>query len=89
MLSVEAAMRAYALRFGEDAELWGVVGLLHDFDYERYPDVSAEGHPSRGAKILADQGVDQVVVRAILAHAPEVNGSRTSKLHGESAGCGG
>jgi putative nucleotidyltransferase with HDIG domain len=75
MLSVEAAMRAYALRFGEDAELWGVVGLLHDFDYERYPDVSAEGHPSRGAKILADQGVDQVVVRAILAHAPEVTGA--------------
>jgi putative nucleotidyltransferase with HDIG domain len=75
MLSVEAAMRAYALRFGEDAELWGVVGLLHDFDYERYPDVSAEGHPSRGAKILTDQGVDQVVVRAILAHAPEVTGA--------------
>jgi putative nucleotidyltransferase with HDIG domain len=75
MLSVEAAMRAYALRFGENADLWGVVGLLHDFDYERYPDVSAEGHPSRGAKILTDQGVDQVVVRAILAHAPEVTGA--------------
>jgi putative nucleotidyltransferase with HDIG domain len=75
MLSVEAAMRAYALRFGENADLWGVVGLLHDFDYERHPDVSAEGHPNRGAKILTDQGVDQVVVRAILAHAPEVTGA--------------
>jgi putative nucleotidyltransferase with HDIG domain len=75
MLSVEAAMRAYAFRFGENADLWGVVGLLHDFDYERYPDVSADGHPNRGAKILTDKGVDQVVVRAILAHAPEVTGA--------------
>jgi putative nucleotidyltransferase with HDIG domain len=74
MLSVEAAMRAYASRFGEDPELWGVVGLLHDFDYEQYPDVSASGHPNQGARILRDRGVDEGIVRAILAHAPEITG---------------
>ncbi len=58
-----------------NADLWGVVGLLHDFDYERYPDVSASGHPNRGAEILRGKGVDEVVVRAILAHAPEVTGT--------------
>jgi putative nucleotidyltransferase with HDIG domain len=75
MLSVEAAMRAYASRFGENAELWSVVGLLHDFDYERYPVVSANGHPNRGAEILREKGVDEVVIRAILAHAPKVTGA--------------
>ena len=75
MLSVEAAMRAYAVRFGEDADLWGVVGLLHDFDYERYPEVSAHGHPNRGAEILREKGVDEVVIRAILTHAAEVTGA--------------
>jgi putative nucleotidyltransferase with HDIG domain len=74
MLSVEVAMRAYASRFGENPELWGVVGLLHDFDYERYPDVSVSGHPNEGARILREQGVDEMIVRAILAHAPEVTG---------------
>ncbi|MBV8329758.1 MAG: HDIG domain-containing protein, partial [Verrucomicrobia bacterium] len=74
MLSVEAAMRAYASRFGENQELWGVVGLLHDFDYERYPDVSVSGHPNEGARILRERGVDETIVRAILAHAPEVTG---------------
>ena len=63
MLSVESAMRAYASRFGDDADLWGVVGLLHDFDYERYPDVSTNGHPNRGAEILREKGVDEVLVR--------------------------
>jgi putative nucleotidyltransferase with HDIG domain len=75
MLSVEAAMRSYADRFGENADLWGVVGLLHDFDYERYPDVAANGHPNRGAEILREKGVDEIVVRAILAHAAEVTGA--------------
>src|ERR1700755_723307 len=75
MLSVEVAMRAYADRFGENADLWGVVGLLHDFDYERYPDVEANGHPNRGAEILREKGVDEIVVRAILAHAAEVTGA--------------
>jgi putative nucleotidyltransferase with HDIG domain len=74
MLSVEAAMRAYASRFGENPEFWGVVGLLHDFDYERYPEVSVSGHPNEGARILRERGVDEMIVRAILAHAPEVTG---------------
>jgi len=75
MLAVEAAMRAYAECFGENVDLWGVVGLLHDFDYERYPEVAANGHPNRGAEILKEKGVDEVVVRAILAHATEVTGA--------------
>ncbi len=74
MLAVEAAMRAYAERFGEDPERWGLVGLLHDFDYERYPDISVEGHPVVGSRILRERGVPEDVIRAILAHAPEVTG---------------
>jgi putative nucleotidyltransferase with HDIG domain len=74
MLSVEAAMRTYASRFEEDADLWGIVGLLHDFDYERFPDVTVDGHPNRGAAILREKGVDEIVIRAILTHAPEVTG---------------
>jgi putative nucleotidyltransferase with HDIG domain len=74
MLAVEAAMRAYAPRFGGDPELWGVVGLLHDFDYERNPTVSADGHPVRGSEILRERGVDETIITAILAHAPEITG---------------
>lgn len=67
-LAVEAAMRAYARRFGEDEELWGVVGLIHDFDYEQHP--TAEEHPMAGAQILRERGWPEEVVRAVLAHAP-------------------
>jgi putative nucleotidyltransferase with HDIG domain len=74
MLAVEAAMRAYAPQFNGDREAWGVAGLLHDFDYERYPDVSADGHPVRGVAILREKGVDEEVLRAILAHAAEITG---------------
>jgi len=74
MLAVEAAMRAYAERFGENAELWGLVGLLHDFDYERYPDISVEGHPVVGARLLGELGCSEAVTHAILAHASEVTG---------------
>jgi putative nucleotidyltransferase with HDIG domain len=74
MLSVEAAMRAYAPRYHSDVELWGVVGLLHDFDYERFPDVAAEGHPVVGSRILRERGVDEDIIRAILSHATEVTG---------------
>ena len=81
MLSVEAAMRGYARYFGEDEEQWGLVGLLHDFDYERYPDVAENGHPNTGAPILRERGVDEEIVRAILSHATEVTGvERQSKM---------
>jgi putative nucleotidyltransferase with HDIG domain len=67
MLAVEAAMRGYARRFGEDEELWGVVGLLHDFDYERWP--NPPDHPLKGAAILAEKGYPQEVIYAIKSHA--------------------
>ena len=76
MLAVEASMRAYAAKYGEDADLWGTVGLIHDFDYERYPDLSVEGHPVVGVRILKEQGWPEVVTRAILAHAGEYTGVR-------------
>ncbi len=66
-LAVEACMRAYARRFGEDEERWAVVGLIHDFDYEKFP--TAEDHPFRGAEILAERGYPEEVRRAILGHA--------------------
>ena len=74
MLAVESAMRAYAPRFDGDVELWGVVGLLHDFDYEKYPDVATEGHPVVGSKILKEKGVSEEIIRAILSHAEEITG---------------
>lgn len=67
MLAVEAAVRAYARKFGEDEELWGRVGLLHDFDYERFPDAPA--HPLEGSKILKERGYPEEVIYAILSHA--------------------
>ena len=67
MLSVEIAMRAYAEKWDEDIERWGVVGLLHDFDYERWPD--PPDHPLQGAKILAEKGVDDEIIYAIKSHA--------------------
>ena len=66
-LAVEAAMRAYAKKFNEDEEIWGTVGLLHDFDYERFP--TAEDHPYKGSEILREKGVDESWVKAILGHA--------------------
>ena len=72
MLSVEAAMRAYAEKFGEDVERWGTTGLIHDFDYERYPNSEhspTEGHPAEGVRILRDRGYPEDILRAILGHA--------------------
>ncbi|MBU0639498.1 MAG: HDIG domain-containing protein [Planctomycetes bacterium] len=65
-LAVEAAMRFYARHFGEDEEKWGVAGLLHDFDYERWPEPPA--HTREGARILREKGVDDELVDAILSH---------------------
>jgi len=67
MLAVEAAMRAYARKFGEDEQKWGIVGLLHDFDYERWPD--PPDHPLRGAEILVERGYPEDVIYAIKSHA--------------------
>ena len=66
-IAVEASMRAYARRYEEDEEKWGIVGLLHDFDYERYP--SPEEHPFRGAEILSERGYPDDVIYAIKSHA--------------------
>ncbi|MGD2206763.1 MAG: HDIG domain-containing protein [Anaerolineae bacterium] len=74
MLAVEAAMRAYARQYGEDEDLWGLVGLIHDFDYEQNPDLSVEGHPVVGARILQERNWPEEIVRAMLAHAGEYTG---------------
>lgn len=75
MLSVEAAMRAYARRYGEDEERWGVTGLIHDFDYESEP----SRHPARGLEILAERGVDQAMRDDIASHA-ELGVPRDTRL---------
>ncbi|MEX0725941.1 MAG: HDIG domain-containing metalloprotein [Planctomycetaceae bacterium] len=67
MLAVEAAVRAYARKFGEDEQKWGAVGLLHDFDYERWP--NAPDHPLKGAEILKERGYPDDVIYAIKSHA--------------------
>ena len=77
-LAVEAAVRFYARKFGEDEEDWGAVALLHDFDYERYP--TAEDHPFRGAEILRGLGYPEWAVRAILSHADYTGVTRESLL---------
>ena len=77
-LAVEAAVRFYARKFGEDEELWGLTGLLHDFDYERWPD--EENHPFRGCEILAAEGYPEEMRTAILGHAPYSGVPRASRL---------
>jgi putative nucleotidyltransferase with HDIG domain len=78
MLAVEAAVRGYARVWGENEEEWGVVALLHDFDYERWPD--QENHPFRGVEILKAQGYPEWVTRAILSHAEYSGVPRESRL---------
>ena len=78
MLCVEAAMRFYAEKFGEEVELWGITGLLHDFDWEIHP--TLEQHPMDGAPILRERGVDEQVVQAILSHADRTGVPRDSLM---------
>ena len=70
-LAVEAAMRAYARYFGEDEETWGAVGLIHDFDYERYP--NAPDHPLQGSRILRERGYPEDIVMTVASHASYTN----------------
>ena len=77
-LAVEAAMRAYARKFGEDEEAWGIVGLLHDFDYEMYP--SLEDHPFKGAEILREKGYPEEWIEAILGHAEHTGVPRKTNM---------
>ena len=76
--AVEASMRAYAGRYGEDPDAWGVTGMLHDFDYEMHP--RAPHHPIKGAEILISRGVSEPIVHAILAHADYSGVPRVSRL---------
>ncbi len=77
-LSVEAAMRYYARLNAEDEELWGVIGLIHDFDYEKFP--TLEDHPFKGAEILRERGYDESLIKAVLSHASHTNVSRDTTL---------
>lgn len=83
MLAVEIAMRAYARHFGEDEELWGLAGLMHDFDYERFPNTdhlpNAE-HPAAGVGILRELGYPEELLLAILGHATYCNVPRESRM---------
>lgn len=77
-LAVEAVMRAYARRFNEDEEQWGITGMLHDFDYEMYPD--PPDHPMKGAEVLKERGYSEEIRRAILGHANYTGVARDSLL---------
>jgi len=77
-LAVEACLRAYARKFGEEEEKWAVVGLIHDFDYELYP--NAPNHPLKGSEILKEKGVSEEIRRAILGHADYTGVARDTSL---------
>ena len=83
MLAVEACVRAYARKSGADEEVWGLAALLHDFDYERWPNnehMPDKGHPAEGAKILRELGYSEEIIRAILSHADYSGVARQSAL---------
>lgn len=83
MLAVEGAMRAYAGKFGEDEERWGITGLIHDFDYERFPNNAhspTEEHPAEGVRILRAKGYPDDILQAILGHANYCNTPRDSRM---------
>ena len=77
-LAVEACMRAYARKFSADEELWGIVGLIHDFDYEKYP--TAQEHPYKGNEILKQRGYSDEICRAIMSHAEYTGVTRNTPL---------
>jgi putative nucleotidyltransferase with HDIG domain len=83
MLAVEACVRAYARKFGGDEEQWSIAALLHDFDYERWPNAdhaADKEHPAEGAKILRERGYSQEIIRAILSHADYSGVPRESQM---------
>lgn len=83
MYAVETAMRAYARHFGDDEEQWGLVGLLHDFDYEKYPNdahSATEEHPSFGVNLLRERGVPEAMCEAILGHAAYCGVPRATQM---------
>jgi len=83
MLAVEGAMRAYARKFSEDEESWGTAGLIHDFDYERFPNNAhspTEEHPAEGGRILRSKGYPEDILVAILGHAQYCNTPRESRM---------
>ncbi len=85
MLSVEAALRAYAVQYGEDPDYWGLAGLLHDFDWEIHP--TLEQHPQAGAPILRARGVPEDIIRAIQSHADHTGVPREKALDKVLAAC--
>jgi predicted hydrolase (HD superfamily) len=83
MLAVEAAMRAYAIRFSENPERWGLTGLIHDFDYERFPNAEhspTDGHPAHGVGVLRERGWPEDILQAILGHATYSGVPRTTPM---------
>lgn len=83
MLAVEAAMRAYAAEFGEDVERWGLAGLMHDFDYERWPNAAHAAdaeHPAEGVRVLRAHGFPDDILQAILGHAQYTGVPRESRM---------
>ena len=85
MLAVEAAMRFYAEKYGEDAETWGITGLIHDFDWEIHP--TLEGHPQAGVPILEARGVPDDIIRAVLSHADHTGVPRQTKMEKALSAC--
>src|SRR5437867_1917339 len=84
-LAVEACMRAYAKKFGQNQDLWGIVGLIHDFDYEKYP--TPEEHPYKGNEILKERGYSDEIRRAIMSHAEYSGVSRDTPMEKSLFAC--
>ena len=83
MLAVECAMRAYATKFGEEPERWGLAGLIHDFDYEKFPNADhspSEGHPAHGVRVLREKGWPEDILQAILGHGTYTGVARETRM---------